>query len=306
MKTFILLLALMVAVPSLVFATKIKDIDVSPKNLKVGDTVKILVKTSGDVARAVIEFPDLNIKKDLAVIGKNAWGIAIPLNNPGEKKFKVLLYKKKNDKDPKDTEKEKFVVSAKNDVTKPIPAPVTDKQKPVPVVQVAQQQYGSVSGRVHNNQMPVVSNLHPDFTLPAYRANNPFWNSGYAPKEVAPPKPKLDNAKGNCTWYANGRLRELGYNVPSNCFTHDAKTWVRDAKNNHIVVDQTPQVGSIAQSDTMNKNYGHVAVVEAVHNDGTILISESSYAPGTKDWDFLYNTRTVNKSIFTNYIHVPR
>lgn len=476
MRMFILWLTLMVAAPSLVFATKIKDIDVSPKNLKVGDIVKISVKTSGDVAKAVIEFPDLNIKRDLGVIGKNTWGISIPLNNPGEKKFKVHLYQKKNDKNPKDTEKDKFVVSARNDNPKPHPGPEPDKQKPVE--QSAQQQYGSVSGKVHknsasgpalsgvsvncggksgttdgngnfkidgiqagnheisfsksgydgfnnqvtvktgsnisegdrwltekspgtqlpnvtgvsvnpasitagqsatftattdsaasmvildfidaginvkmsgsgttwkanlqisnagnrpftvtaydknnkhgierkdtiqvnkvkdsSNQKPVAFNLDPDFTLPAYRANNPFWNSGYAPKEVAPPKPKLGNAKGNCTWYANGRLRELGYNVPNNCFTHDAKTWVKDAKTNHFVVDQTPQVGSIAQSDTLNKNYGHVAVVEAVYNDGTIMISESSYAPGTKDWDFLRHTRTIKKSIFTNYIHVPR
>lgn len=151
MKTFILLLALMVAVPSLSFATKINDINISPKNPKVGDTVKISVKTSGDVAKAVIEFSDLNIKKDLTVIGKNTWGISIPLNTTGEKKFKVLLYQKKNDKNAKDTEKDKFVVSAKNDAVKPNPAPAPDKPKPVPIVQAPQSQLGSVSGKVHKN-----------------------------------------------------------------------------------------------------------------------------------------------------------
>lgn len=478
MKTFILLLALIVAVPSLVFATKIKDIEVSPKNPKVGDVVRISVKTSGDVGRAVIEFPDLNVKKELTAIGKNTWGIAIPLNTTGEKKFKVLLYHKKNDKNPKDTEKERFSVSATNDVARPHPYPVPGKPQPVPVEPVAPQQYGSLSGRVHRNsasgpalagvsvtcggrnsttdgngyfkvdgiqagtheislskygydefrkaitvkakmntsiddrwltekstgaQLPnvnsvnvnpasitagqsalftattdsaaskvilrftdagidvnmsgngttwkvnpqinnagnrpftvtaydnsnkhgserkgtilvkkttesnhqnsVSSNLRHDFSLPYYRDYNPFWTSGYAPREVAPPGPKLGDAKGNCTWYANGRLRELGYSIPNDCFRHNAKTWVADAKKKGFIVDKTPQVGSIAQSDTMNLKYGHVAVVEAVYSDGKILISESSYAPGNKDWDFLYNTRIVDRSIFTNYIHAPR
>jgi len=154
----------------------------------------------------------------------------------------------------------------------------------------------------------VSSNLSPDWNSSVYRADNHFWSSGYAPKEFYPSgrSPHLGDAKGNCTWYAYGRLLELGYKKSDiNALTGQANQWANQAKNSkeNFRVDQTPQLHSIAQSDTLN--YGHVAVVEAVNNDGTINISESSYCPNCKNWNFLLNTREhIDKKVFTNYIHV--
>ncbi|MGD9732696.1 MAG: CHAP domain-containing protein [Desulfamplus sp.] len=149
-------------------------------------------------------------------------------------------------------------------------------------------------------------NEYSDYKLPAYTTENKLWQAGYAPKICYedPAKSKLGNAKGNCTWYANGRLRQLGYdNSHLNALITNASQWDDIAKSRRIPTDGKPKPGDIAQNHS--GNVGHVAVVEAVYDDGTILISESSYCPGCKNWDFFYHTRTTNKTEFPNYIHVP-
>jgi surface antigen len=160
---------------------------------------------------------------------------------------------------------------------------------------------------------------NPNFNSSAYRKDNVFWKSGFAPKEFYDKddkdeygKPLVSKlvekgiyAKGNCTWYAKGRLYELGYtNTP---FSKNAKDWDQQAQNANMTINREPQIGCIAQSDTMNKGYGHVAIVEAINNDGSIIVTESSYAPGNKNgWDFRYRSQKYSKSDFKNYIHVPR
>ena len=139
--------------------------------------------------------------------------------------------------------------------------------------------YNYGSGAVSGNITLHVSLLvQPDFTLPAYRQNNPLWLAGYAPASTNPPNPQLGNALGNCTWYANGRLRELGYSSADlNRLIGDASTWVDTARANGIPVGTVPTVGAIAQTVLDGHSMGHVAVVERLNGDGTIVISESSY-----------------------------
>jgi surface antigen len=149
------------------------------------------------------------------------------------------------------------------------------------------------------------SNTSVNWNSNAYRNDNIFWKSGFAPKRFSPPSPQLGNAKGNCTWYAHGRARQLGFSSNLNSMSSNAKTWANAAKNSGILVDQVPSVGAIAQTTKGGGGFGHVAFIEKVNSNGTLLISESSYAPGTS-WDFEYRTRTVNKSDFENYIHVKK
>lgn len=162
-----------------------------------------------------------------------------------------------------------------------------------------------VSGNNEPGPFPAV-----DWNSSAYRSANLFWNELFAPQIFYSDGriSKLGSAKGNCTWYAHGRLRQLGYTVNLNVMTGNAYTWSTSARNAGITVNTIPTAGAVAQS-TANRSiygkYGHVAVVEKVNADGTLLISESSYAPGTT-WDFLYRTRTVNKAEFNNYIHVTK
>ncbi len=146
----------------------------------------------------------------------------------------------------------------------------------------------------------------------AYRNNNIFWIAGYAPKRfyLNNISPNLGDAKGNCTWYAHGRLKELGYNAKKlNLMSGNAAKWKSQAVSGGISVSQVPMQGDIAQATAnygIYTKYGHVAVVEKVNSDGTLLISESSYAPNSKTWNFEYRTRTVSRSEFNNYIHVPK
>jgi surface antigen len=84
----------------------------------------------------------------------------------------------------------------------------------------------------------------------------------------------------------------------------NAFQWGTQAINAGIQTSQTPQVGAIAQWDKSSiYPLGHVAVVEKVNTDGTILISESSYSPsiGSK-WDFLHRTRTISANDPSRFI----
>lgn len=155
------------------------------------------------------------------------------------------------------------------------------------------------------------SGVMPDFTSRPYRQDNPLWIAGYAPKSTEPNNPQLGNALGNCTWYANGRLRELGYSKDDlDKLIHDASKWDDIAQDNGIPISKTPSVGSIAQTDSGANGMGHVAVVESKNADDTITVSESSYAgnnPSSESkWNFLYRTRTVAPSWFQNFIRVRK
>jgi len=163
----------------------------------------------------------------------------------------------------------------------------------------------SGSGGGGNNNGGSTQGIPVDWNSPAYRQNNPLWQHGYAPKSVNPPKYSMSNpnAKGNCTWYANGRLRQLGYSSGDlNRLRGNASEWDNLAINAGIPVSRTPKVGAIAQWES-----NHVAVVEQVNSDGTIVISESSYWPTSPHRnDYLYNRRTIRASDPTQYIHVRR
>lgn len=139
----------------------------------------------------------------------------------------------------------------------------------------------------------------PDFTLAVYRQDNVFWLSGYAPSSTNPPNPKLGNSKGNCTWYASGRAKQIGRNAANvDKMTGNAQEWGTQARNANIPTSKTPQVGAIAQWDS-----NHVAIVEQVNSDGTILISESSYSARINGiYDYLYKTRTISSSNPTRFI----
>jgi surface antigen/pimeloyl-ACP methyl ester carboxylesterase len=142
----------------------------------------------------------------------------------------------------------------------------------------------------------------PNFNLPAYRENNIFWQQGFAPASTHPSSTNLGTALGNCTWYVNGRLQQLGYNTTAlNKLRGNASEWDNQAAAAGISMSSTPQVGDIAQWET-----GHVAVVEKVNTDKTILISESSYTPNSGSAaDYLYKTETISASSPSRFIRLP-
>ncbi|MEG4322119.1 MULTISPECIES: S8 family serine peptidase, partial [unclassified Microcoleus] len=162
--------------------------------------------------------------------------------------------------------------------------------------------YGTTLPKTPTNIGSQLGVTMPNFNLPAYRENNIFWQSGYAPASTHPSSTNLGSALGNCTWYVNGRLQQLGYSTTAlNKLSGNAYDWDNQAAAAGISMSNTPQLGDIAQWES-----GHVAVVEKVNPGGTILISESSYTPNSGSAaDYLYKTETISASSPDRFIRLP-
>lgn len=102
------------------------------------------------------------------------------------------------------------------------------------------------------------------------------------PDGYDPDHPTGDNGNqypyGQCTWWAYKRRHELG--LPTGSRFGDAHDWPAMARSLGYWVDSTPrqydavvfQAGQAGADPT----YGHVAVVEQVHGNGTVTISEAN------------------------------
>lgn len=95
----------------------------------------------------------------------------------------------------------------------------------------------------------------------------------------------------NCVGYAYGRFMEIAGKTACNLATSDAETWY--LKKDGYARSAYPKVGAvicwrkgkIGRAD----GCGHVAIVERVNSDGSILISQSGYS-AKKFW-----TQTLKK-----------
>lgn len=83
---------------------------------------------------------------------------------------------------------------------------------------------------------------------------------------------------GQCTWHVFNRRAEIGKGIST--YWWNANNWDNAAAADGYTIDYHPTVGSIAQTDA--GYYGHVAFVERVNSDGSILVSEMNWsaAPG--------------------------
>ncbi|WP_273750447.1 phage tail tip lysozyme [Leuconostoc mesenteroides] len=90
---------------------------------------------------------------------------------------------------------------------------------------------------------------------------------------------------GQCTWYTYNRMQELGTPVENGL--GNGADWGKNAKAKGYKMDSQPHVGwavSFSQgADGADPTYGHVAVVEAISDDGKhFLVSECNVvASGT-------------------------
>lgn len=97
-------------------------------------------------------------------------------------------------------------------------------------------------------------------------------------------------APGYCTWYVKNRRPDLPNNLGN------ANTWVSRASSQGMSTGSTPRVGAVAYQPA--SSLGHVAYVEAVHNDGTVTVSEMNWG----GWNTT-GQRRVPASTFTAYIY---
>lgn len=84
-------------------------------------------------------------------------------------------------------------------------------------------------------------------------------------------------AWGNCTYYVYNRVAQLGKPIQSPAMGH-AFMWSDSARSMGYNVSHTPKTGTVAVFRQgvagSDPTYGHVAFVEKVFSDGSVLVSE--------------------------------
>jgi len=93
----------------------------------------------------------------------------------------------------------------------------------------------------------------------------------------------------NCTDWAAWRLQQMGASGASTRGLGNGGQWASRAGANRV--STTPAVGRAAVQPS--SGWGHVAIVEAVHSDGRITVSEYNYSP---PYGGRYGTRTGRPS----------
>lgn len=105
-----------------------------------------------------------------------------------------------------------------------------------------------------------------------YYANNPFYQSGYG--------------LPNCTCYAWGRFYEISGQRPKLSLGNAENWW---GYSDGYSRGQTPKLGAVicwrkgAAGDDSD-GAGHVAVVEQINSDGSIVTSESGWGSSSRFW----------------------
>lgn len=141
-----------------------------------------------------------------------------------------------------------------------------------------------IAGLQPGQRIVIPDGIVPETERPGYVPPAPTP----APRPSAPAAPSYGNyyanagasvgnryAYGNCTWYAYERRAELGRPIGS--FWGNAVTWKSYAQSAGYHVNRTPAPGAILHDPYSAPPYGHVAIVEQVHADGSIRISEMNY-----------------------------
>jgi|GEM_PF-2409840 len=107
----------------------------------------------------------------------------------------------------------------------------------------------------------------------------------------------------NCTNYVAWKLSTNGIVRPKTG-PGDSSEWAVNARADGYAVDSTPLAGSVAQWDAFADStgaYGHVAYVERVNDDGTILISEDFWRDSDRGGPLTF--RTIDPATVSHFIH---
>ena len=141
----------------------------------------------------------------------------------------------------------------------------------------------------------------PRFTIP--EQGNPYYNTknngGYSDAIKGSPVEKGLNVLRNCVGYAYGRFNEIvgagymKYLAPVNAEQFiDAMNY----KTKGVTSGMTPKLGSVmvwqaGSTKSGSDGAGHVAIVEQINADGSVITSESGYNAKSAFW-----TQTRNNS----------
>lgn len=112
----------------------------------------------------------------------------------------------------------------------------------------------------------------------------------------------------NCVGYAWGRWTEILGDEHSLSNSH-AEKWYLNTSDGYER-GQEPRIGAVicwrkGSAATGSDGYGHVAIVEEVYEDGSILISESSYGGDYFTTRYLSKDYSLSGQVFQGFIYIP-
>ena len=132
----------------------------------------------------------------------------------------------------------------------------------------------------------------PRFTRP--EAGNKYYirkaSGGYSNAIKGSPTDAQNDVLANCVGYAYGRFNEIGdYNACKYFRPVNAELFIQYAEKDGLTIEQTPSLGAcmVWQGGTTQRpedGAGHVAIVEQINPDGSIITSESGYGAKKPFW----------------------
>lgn len=102
--------------------------------------------------------------------------------------------------------------------------------------------------------------------------------------------------RGYCTWHASNRRTAVGKPIPANL--GNASTWKVRAQLAGIPTGPTPQKYAVIWTPPRDY-YGHVAFVEEVYPDGSILVSEMN----VRGWN-VYSEKVLSAAQAAGYFYI--
>jgi N-acetylmuramoyl-L-alanine amidase len=132
-----------------------------------------------------------------------------------------------------------------------------------------------ISGITNGLKIIIPNGVLPNTEQPGYVAPVTYYASSASASYAGYRAGSVGNkyAYGNCTWYAYERREALG--MPVGSFWGNGGSWAYSARAAGYVVNGTPSFGAVLVEAG---SPGHVAVVETVNADGSIVISEMNNA----------------------------
>ena len=157
-----------------------------------------------------------------------------------------------------------------------------------------------------------MADFKPRFQIP--EKGNKYYNrkpEGYGTSIQGYPLQSGLTCLSNCVGYAAARFNEIGqwncwmyFNYPPNA----EDFWTREPKLKH---SQEPALGAIIVWEGIGSKAGHVAVVEQINSDGSIITSESGYGAAKPFWTQRRTNANGNWGAgsdykFLGFIHQPK
>lgn len=132
----------------------------------------------------------------------------------------------------------------------------------------------------------------PRLTRP--EAGNKYYirkaSGGYSSAIKGHPADAQNDVLANCVGYAYGRFNEIGeYGACKYLRPVNAELFVQFAEKDGLTIEQAPSLGACmvwqgGSTQQAGDGAGHVAIVEQINADGSIVTSESGYGASRPFW----------------------